>query len=172
MARGVSRSSHLTLVTVSCKFGIEAKRLDFQPVLMRALVTGISLKWSETVNDVFPYVGNPERADLLGERLVGGATETARVFMEELGERFSTGLRNSNSTPQFIIEVIVFYMHLVDRLAFAHLGFMKREQFMDRLIVAVVKEVLRGLSRELSADDFGTMLRDTYNRRQTEYTKY
>lgn len=47
-----------------------------------------------------------------------------------------------------------------------------REVFSDRLIIAVVKEVLRELSKEVSADDFGNILRDTYNLRQMEYSVY
>ena len=112
-----------------------------------------------------------EKADLLGERLVGSATETASFIMEELGKRFNVGFRDRSWVPQFIIEVIVFYMHLVDRLAFAHLGLGGREKFADQFEIAVVKEVLRELNPELSADDFGGKLRDTYNRRQMEYAK-
>ena len=104
--------------------------------------------------------------------MVGGATETATIIMEELGKRFDVSFRDRNTVPQFIIEVIVFYMHLVDRLAFAHLGAAKRQVFGDRFIVAVVKEMLRELSKEISADDFGKALRDTYNRRQMEYARY
>ncbi len=62
-----------------------------------------------------------EKADSLGERLVGGATEAAVIIMEELRKRFNIGFRGGNATPQFIIEVIVFHMHLVDRRAFASL---------------------------------------------------
>jgi hypothetical protein len=113
-----------------------------------------------------------EKADLLGERLVGGATESVAIVMEELGKRFDVGFRDRNTVPQFIIELIVFYMHLVDRLALAHLGAAKRQVFGDRFIVAVVKEMLRELSKEISADDFGKALRDTYNRRQMEYARY
>ncbi len=113
-----------------------------------------------------------EKADLLGECLVGGATETATIIMEELGKRFGVGFRDGNVAPQFLVEVIVFYMHLIDRLAFVHLGVEKREVFGDRFIVAVVKELLRELSREVSADEFGRTLRDTYNQRQTQYARY
>jgi hypothetical protein len=113
-----------------------------------------------------------EKADLLGESLFGGATETSSFIMEELGKRYNIGFRDEHSAQQFLIEVIVFYMHLVDRLAFAHLGAAKRQVFGDRFIVAVVKEVLRQLSKEISADDFGGLLRDTYNRRQVEYAQF
>jgi tetratricopeptide (TPR) repeat protein len=110
-----------------------------------------------------------ETVDVLGDGLVSGATEIAGSILEELGKfDNSIELRQENTTTQFVIEVIVFYMHLVDRLAFAHLGAAKRNIFFDRLIIAVVKIVLRALSKEGSADDLGGALRDTYNRRQIE----
>jgi hypothetical protein len=73
-----------------------------------------------------------EKADHLGETLVGGATETASVIIERLTS-FAEGIsfRDRSTAPQFVIEVIVFYMHLVDRLAFAHLGPAKRQVFGD-----------------------------------------
>ena len=56
-----------------------------------------------------------QKASLLGQRLVGGASEVASTFMEELGKQYNVVLRDEASAPQFIIEVLVFYMHLVDR---------------------------------------------------------
>jgi hypothetical protein len=114
-----------------------------------------------------------EKADLLGEGLVGNATEIASFILNELG-KFDNGIefRSENTTTQFLIEVIVFYMHLVDRLAFAHLSEATREIFCDRFVVAMVREVLRELARDISADEFVNALRDTHNRRQMEYARY
>ena len=64
------------------------------------------------------------------------------------------GLFSGGQRARFIIEVIVFYRHLVDRLAFTHFGPANREKFGDQFIVAVVKEVLREWSREFSAEEF------------------
>ncbi len=113
-----------------------------------------------------------EKADVLGERLVGGAGEVVAFIIEQLRTRFGVGLRDISSAPQITIEVIVFYMHLVDRLALAHLGVEKREAFVDRFIVAVVKEVSRELAKQVSADDFVPALRETYNLRQVQYARY
>ncbi len=101
-----------------------------------------------------------DKADLLGERLVGGATEIAATIMDELGKRFSVGYRDRTRVLDFIIEVIVFYMHLVDRLAFAYLGAVRRQVFADRIILVIMKEVLAGLSKEISADHFSSTLRE------------
>jgi hypothetical protein len=113
-----------------------------------------------------------EKADLLGERVVSGATEAATIITAEMGKRYNIGFRDCNGAQQFLIEVIVFYMHLVDVFALGILGLEKREIFGDRLIVAVIKELLQVLSREVSTDDFGKALLDTYNRRQIEYSRY
>jgi hypothetical protein len=122
---------------------------------------------------MFSHKTEIEKADHLGEILVGGATETASIIIERL-TAFAEGIRfrDSSTAPQFVIEVIVFYMHLVDRMAFAHFGAVKRETFGDRFIVAVVREFLQETSRELSADSLGKALRDTYNRRQIHYATY
>jgi hypothetical protein len=47
-----------------------------------------------------------------------------------------------------------------------------REVFGDRFFLAVLKEFLRETSRELRTDALGKALRDTYSRRQIEYTEY
>jgi hypothetical protein len=132
----------------------------------------VGLEVPLTESNAFFRTTEVEKADLLGERLVGGATETTTIIMEEMGKRYNVGFRDGNGAQQFVIEVIVFYMHLVDVFAFGILGLEKREVFGDRLIVAVVKELLRVLSRDISADDFGKALRDTYNHRQIEYSRY
>ena len=114
-----------------------------------------------------------EKADQIGEGLVSGATEVAGSILEGLGKfEDSLELRQENSTRQFVIEVIVFYMHLVDRLAFAHLGAAKRNVFLDRVTITVLKMALQALSKDGSAEDLGKALRDTYSRRQIEYGCY
>ena len=112
-----------------------------------------------------------DKADVLGARLVGSAPESARIVLEELGKRNNISLRNEESAPQFIIEVMVFYMHLIDREAFAYLGAAKRETFSARFVETVLKESTAGLT-SVSPDAFGRTLRDTYNRRQMQYAKY
>jgi hypothetical protein len=112
-----------------------------------------------------------DKAELLGERLVGGATEAACIILEELGKRYKIVIRNEESTPLFIIEVMVLYMHLVDRQVQAHLGPTNRDPFMDRFVETVLRESTAGLA-SVPANNFGRTLRDVYNRRQMEYTKY
>lgn len=83
-----------------------------------------------------------EKADLLGQRLVGGVTEIAVVFTGELAKiDGDLKLRQHVRPEQLIIEWTVFYLHLVDRMAFAHFGPAKRDIFGDRLMNAVLGEL-------------------------------
>jgi len=111
-----------------------------------------------------------QKADLLGPRLVDGGTEMTMVLMEELAKRYNVGFREGDITP--LIEVIVFYMHLADRVAFAYSGASKRNVFCDQLVLAVLEKLLRGLSEETSAEGVREALLETYNRRQIEYANY
>jgi hypothetical protein len=120
---------------------------------------------------MFSHRTEVAKADLLAKRLVGGATEAASVIMEELGKRYRIVLQDEKCASQFIIEVMVFYMHLVDRAAFAHLGAAGRLTFIDRFVETVSKESLRDL-KGVPADDFERSLRNTYNRRQMQCAKY
>jgi hypothetical protein len=112
-----------------------------------------------------------EKANLLGERLVGGATEAALLIVEELETRFGLGLRNG-SEQQFATEVVVFYMHIVDRLAFRHLGPKRRQVFGDCFVLKVIEEFLRIPEKGIDPAAFASQLKDTYNRRQIEYARY
>lgn len=114
-----------------------------------------------------------EKADLLGESLVGAATEAAEMLLELLGKDNNVRFRDGvDSALQFVTEITVFYMHLIDRLAFAHLGPIRRETFGDRFVLAVLKELLRELNKERSADEFGEAFLRAYKRRQMEYAQY
>jgi len=111
------------------------------------------------------------KADLLGSRLYAGAREIAILFTEELEKR-DIQFRDEESIERCLIEIFVFYLHMIDRSAHVHLGLTKRELFADRLIVAFMKEIMGGLDKSVSADTFGETIRETYNRRQIEYASY
>ena len=66
-------------------------------------------------------------------------------------------------------------MHIVDRMACAHLQSMRHEVFMDRFVEVVGNEVLVQLNREIAREDFvefASCLIETYNRRQAQYGAY
>ena len=104
-----------------------------------------------------------ESVDSLARALVDGATELAVMIGEQL-DKFSEGIdfRDASAGPQFAVEVIVFYLHLIDRLAFRELGAAKRNIFCDRLASAVTENL---------TDDLRESLHETYNRRQMQYGK-
>jgi len=57
-----------------------------------------------------------EKVELLGEAVVGGATEIASVIVDELSKaREDLEFRTDDESVQYVIEVVVFYMHLADR---------------------------------------------------------
>jgi hypothetical protein len=86
--------------------------------------------------------------------------------------RHNCGYRDEKSPKQLLIEVIVFYMHTVDRAAFYHLGVTKRDGFIDRFFAAVMSEVRKCLKKQSSAEDFIGTLEETLERRQHEYATY
>lgn len=113
------------------------------------------------------------KAELLGERLLGGVPEIASFLLTELHKiQPGIGFRDENGPKRFWIELFVFYMYILDRLAFLHLGAEKRDIFSDRLIVVVMNGLVVDLNKELSAVDFVAEMRDTYNHRQSEYSRY
>jgi hypothetical protein len=56
--------------------------------------------------------------------------------------------------------------------AFGVLGLERRQRFADRLLVAVMKELLAALPKDVPSDDYGNAVRRIYNARQREYAKY
>jgi hypothetical protein len=114
-----------------------------------------------------------DKAELLGERLLGGVPEIASFLLTELDKiQPGIGFRDENGPERFWIELFVFYMHILDRLAFLHLGAEKKDIFSNRLIVVVMNGLVINLNKELFALDFVAEMRDTYNRRQVEYSRY
>ena len=112
-----------------------------------------------------------EKADLLGERLLGAVPEVARFLLEGVGGETVVRLSDKN-LQQLLIELFVFYMHLLDRMALAELGVDGREIFCDRLIVNVANSLVLRLHKSISSVDFVATFKDTYNQRQVQYAGY
>ena len=113
-----------------------------------------------------------EKADLLGPQLVGGATELAREIMEELDKRYNVRLRDEDNRAQFGIEVLAFYIHIIDHFAFDILGVAGRELFFDRFCETIEAELREAIGEGIPADEFVKTLRETHNRRMSEYVRY
>jgi len=112
-----------------------------------------------------------EKADLLGERLVPAARETSAYLVEKLAQGCNIRLRDGSLARQLAIEVLVYYIHWVDRLAFDHLG-PDRRDIIRRFVSATAKALLLGPDQELVAGDFGKSLQETYKLRNPQYAHY
>ena len=115
-------------------------------------------------------VSPEEKAEVLGRRLVGGVDEAASLISSEIAEQCPAGLSDAN-VLQFFIELFVFYMQFLDRLALECLDGEERARFEDHLVAVVTDEIVRGFNKNLSSAEFVARLKDTYDRRQAEYKK-
>jgi hypothetical protein len=71
------------------------------------------------------------------------------------------------------IETALFYMHLVDRIAFQYLGIEMRNTFIDAFFIEFVEALSRqGYESGIKAAQFRSCFLDAYNERQEEYGKY
>jgi hypothetical protein len=113
-----------------------------------------------------------EKADLLGERLVKAVGKSGCLIIEELAKTCRVCIRDKSRVPQWVVELAVYYMHFVHRLAFVHLGRESGESFCGRFNEAVKRALLRTPSPGISSGDLAELLHDTYNRRQPEYARY
>lgn len=112
-----------------------------------------------------------EKVEILGEALVVGATEIANVIVNELSQlcedlEFCT----DDDAVQYVIEVVVFYMHLVDRSIFAKLGPVRREVFQDNFVIIVLRLLQK--QRGDTTPNFEKALREIYNYRQLFYSQF
>jgi hypothetical protein len=111
-----------------------------------------------------------EKAEVLGRRLLGGVDEAASVISFQIAEQCPAGLSDIN-VLQFFIELFVFYMYLLDRLAFECLDGEESSRFESRLVTVVTDGIVTGFNKSLSSAEFVSRLKDTYDQRQTEYKK-
>ena len=107
---------------------------------------------------------------MLGRRLLGGVDEAASLISHQISEQCPAGLNDTN-VLQFFIELFVFYMYFLDRLALDCLDDEESSRFEGRLVTVVTDGIVTGFNKSLSSAEFVTRLKDTYDRRQAEYRK-
>lgn len=112
------------------------------------------------------------KAELLGGQLLEAVPEIAKEMASTLQAQHRIGFRYRNGPDRFLLELLVLSMHILDRMAFERLGRSGRDIFVDRLITVVMGGVIARSKSGVSAVDFVAELRDTYNRRQAEYSRY
>ena len=111
-----------------------------------------------------------EKAEVLGRRLLGGVDEAASSISFQIAEQCPAGLSDAN-VLQFLIELFVFYMHFLDRLALECLDGDESSRFEVHLVTVVTGGIISALNRSLSSAEFVACLKDTYDRRRAEYKK-
>jgi hypothetical protein len=115
-------------------------------------------------------VSPEEKAEVLGRRLICGVDEAASLISFQIAEQCPAGLSDAN-VLQFFIELFVFYMQFLDRLALECLDDEERSRFEDHLVAVVTDGIVRGFNKGLSSAEFVARLKDTYDLRQAEYKK-
>jgi hypothetical protein len=112
-----------------------------------------------------------QKADLLGERLLGAVPEVASFILSKLDDTPSVQVTERNR-EQLLIELFVFYMHILDRMAFRHLGPSGRDVFAERLANIVAAAIAESQWVNASRADGPDRFQSTYNERQLEYANY
>jgi hypothetical protein len=111
-----------------------------------------------------------EKAEVLGRRLLGGVDEAASSISFHVAEQCPAGLSDAN-VLEFFIELFVFYMHILERLAVECLDCDESSRFEGHLITVITEGIVTGFNKNLSSVEFIARLKDTYDRRQPEYNR-
>lgn len=104
---------------------------------------------------------------MLAEHLLIGVPTVAAQAMSIL-----TWQSPGQDQEEFLLELFVFYMHILDRMAFGAIGERKRLQFMERLLAVIADALSAPLESAAEAQSFTRQLQGIYNRRQLEYATY
>jgi len=115
-------------------------------------------------------VSAERKAEMVGYYLPGYATLATKELVSEIPELGDVDYEEGNM--EIIIEMIAFYMHVANRLAFRDLGSQTLPEFSKRLTVAVANAVAAALNDEISSVVTIAQLRDKYNERESEYAQY
>jgi hypothetical protein len=109
-----------------------------------------------------------EKAEVLGQRLLVSVDEAASLISFQIAEQCPAALSDAN-VLQFFIELFVFYMHFLDRLALECLDRDESSRFAGHLVTVVTDGIITTLNKSLPSADFVTCLKHTYHRRHAEY---
>lgn len=112
-----------------------------------------------------------EKARALAPLLTFLSNENAKFLFEKLKEEDKTSIGN-DKFGEILFEIVIFYLHFIDRLSLQHLGIEKRKIFMDALFLKV-REVLSKVEEDSYATtQFYTDFETAYHKRQLEYAEY
>jgi hypothetical protein len=111
-----------------------------------------------------------EKAEVLGRQLVGAIPEISSRLFDTVDESIKSD--PDGVDVQFLIEVSVFYMHLLNRIAFKELQPSERDVFVHHLVDTVVDGIGQEQHESISSEDFRTRFIRTYNEREVHYAQF
>jgi hypothetical protein len=97
---------------------------------------------------------------VLGHRLLVSVDEAASLIFFQIAEQCPAGLNDAN-LRQFFIELFVFYMYFLDRLALECLDRDESSRFECHLVTVVTDGIITALNKSLSSTAFVTCLKHT-----------
>jgi hypothetical protein len=110
-----------------------------------------------------------EKAGRFAEFLLHLISESGRTFYRSL----VPNLREGDSLLfNLLTEEVFLHLHVVDRLAFQHLGDAGRGIFIDNLVPTVRETMLRDYVSGPKAAGFGTWFTEQFDVRQKEYAAF
>jgi len=114
------------------------------------------------------------KAKALYKFLIALNIKSVSAFFEYEKEELEPSLIN-DKYHELVIDVCIFYLHFIDRMAFESLGPKQRDIFMD-ILVSESKKALFNIFTELGIDikeiDFNNTFLYLYVKRQEEYEKF
>lgn len=94
------------------------------------------------------------------------------IFLQkEIRDRALNNL-SEETKDEVLCELIMLYLHLVDRISFQQLGPDKRDEFMDQLFTMVNMIVAKEINNNKHTPHLISYLEDNYEDRQLEYSNY
>ena len=99
--------------------------------------------------------------------IVPSLVEATRIFSEEFAKEFGSEAKfdDGRGEADLLVDILVFVIHLLDRLVFVALGPFKRKVFMDAVLTDLSQA---SKPMGLTVDAF----RERYNRTQRQYARY
>jgi hypothetical protein len=115
-------------------------------------------------------VSAEKKGEIVGSFLPGLASLAAHELAQRIPQ-IGNGHYEDGSI-ELLLELLAFYMHVANRLAFRDLGAEECSHFSTRLIVTVASDVTTSLDKGFSSVQVIAELRDKYNERDQYYAQF
>lgn len=111
-----------------------------------------------------------EKAKALAPIIILSISEDLKLLSKTLKKNMD--ILYGNKFNEIIYEMTLFYLHLVDRVAFQYLNVNQRNIFADTLFINI-REILSGAyESETTQTQFRSLFSKVYDERQNEYAQY